>query len=105
MAIRGILMLLCLVFAQLASAAPKVKKVLVAFGEHVSFGTGLYFAGAYAAGGQHPNWQAGLTVAGAAAAAKEFTDLHDHKEKPKSKTALDIGEIMAGAGVAAAVKH
>lgn len=103
-----------ILLVQPTEAAPKWLKSTLSVGktlaEHSSFGAGLYFAGACAgaAGAHQPacsNWQAGLTVAGAAALAKELTDLHDHKEQPKSKTLLDIAEIMAGAGAAAAAKH
>jgi hypothetical protein len=95
-----ILILLC---CPIPSHARNWKCILRTTAEHVSLGAGVEIGIAQAAGGPH-KYAAGLLAAGAVAGFKEGADAVAGRDT-KKQAIWHAFSVMAGAGIAASVRH
>lgn len=96
------LLLAALLLCSSFSPAQTAKKVVHAL-EHLAIGAGVEIGVSQAAGGSH-KYAAGLIAAGAVAGFKEGSDAVSGRDS-KKQAAIHALTILAGAGLAVAVKH
>lgn len=92
-----------LLILSLPCAAKSKKKFFVTLAEHVSLGAAVEVGVSQVAGGPQ-KFEAGLLAAGLVAGFKESADAIAGRDTRK-QAAIHALEIVAGAGVMAAVRH
>jgi hypothetical protein len=97
------LLLLSLLLCSVPSPAQHIKRNLLRIAEHVAIGAGVEIAVSRAAGGPH-KYAAGIIAGGAVAAFKESADAICGADS-KKMAAIHGLTILAGTGLAVAVKH
>jgi hypothetical protein len=97
------LLLLSLLLCSVPSPAQHIKRNLLRIAEHVAIGAGVEIAISRAAGGAN-KYTAGIIAGGAVAAFKEGSDAICGADS-KRMAAIHALTILAGSGIAAAVKH
>jgi hypothetical protein len=96
------LLLVSVLLCSIQSPAQGMKKILHAV-EHLAIGAGVEIGISQAAGGSH-KYAAGLIAAGTVGGFKEGSDAVSGRDT-KKRAAIHALTILAGAGIAVAVKH